>query len=79
MKKKTATLCIYQMFGTYSFACEIKYNGRWLDTVMDASSYKCSELAFIKAKALGFTHARLIGVKKPYTLELSIFNQAQTL
>lgn len=74
MKKKTATLWIHQMYGTTAYACEIKYNGRCLDVVIDESSYECSKIAFLKAKSSGFTHAKLAGVEKPYTLELSIFN-----
>lgn len=74
MTKKTATLWIYQMYGTGAYACEIKYNGQYLDVLHGASGYECSKLAFLKAKALGFTHAKLTGIEKPYTLELSIFN-----
>lgn len=74
MKKKAATLWIYQMYGTGSYACEIKYNGQYLDVAHGTSGYECSKLAFKRAKSLGFTHAKLTGIEKPYTLELSIFN-----
>lgn len=44
--------------------------GMKLQTIHNASRYECSKIAFLWAKNNGFTHARLEGVKNPYTLAL---------
>lgn len=75
MPKKTATLFIYQMYATNAYACEIKYKGQCLDVMRSQLQYECTKQAFYKAKALGFTHAKLTGVDKPYILELSALSE----
>ena len=58
------------MYGTTAYACDIYYRGMKLQTIHNASRYECSKIAFLWAKNNGFTHARLEGVKNPYTLAL---------
>ena len=67
---KTAKITIYQMYGTTAYACDIYYRGMKLHTIQNANQYECSKAAFYLSKNNGFTHARLQGVEKPYTIDL---------
>ena len=70
---KTARITIYQMHGTTAYACDIEYKAKHYQTMQNVCRYECSKLAFLWAKKNGFTHGKLLGIDKPYTVNLNIF------
>lgn len=67
---KTVKIVIYQVYGTSAYACDIEYRTKHLQTIQNVCKYECSKNAFMWAKNNGFTHAKLLGISDPYTVDL---------